>query len=299
MSQDSPWPPLPLAAWQDTYDTLHMWLQIAGKIRMRLSPHVNHWWEVPLYVTARGLTTSPMPHGTRTFALTFDFVDHLLRIDVSDGRTDARPLAPMTVADFYRDLMARLDRLGLPVAVNTLPCEVPSPIRFTEDRTHAAYDAAAAANCWRVFVQVDRVFKQFRARFIGKVSPVHLFWGSFDLAVTRFNGRRAPEREWPQLPAVMRDAYSHEVISAGFWPGGGGVDEPAFYAYAVPEPDGFRDAPVLPDGARYVPELGEFILPYDRVRTAASPDAVLLDFLQSTYAAAADLGRWDRRALEW
>ncbi len=292
------WPSLPLDSWQDTYDTLHMWLQIVGKIRMALTPHVNHWWEVPLYITSRGLTTSPIPHGTRTFALTFDFIDHVLRIEASDGRTDAQPLAPMTVADFHRDLMARLHRLGLDVTINTLPCEVPSPIRFEEDRTHAAYDAAAAARCWQILLQADRVFKTFRARFTGKVSPVHLFWGAFNLAVTRFSGRPAPAREWPQLAAVMRDAYSHEVISAGFWFGGGGIDEPAFYAYAAPEPAGFGAAAVRPDAARYVPELGEFVLPYEAVRTSASPDETLLEFLQSTYEAGANLGHWDRPALE-
>ena len=241
-----------------------MWLQIAGKIRMALTPHVNHWWEVPLYVTSRGLTTTPIPHGTRTFDLTFDFIDHVLRIEASDGRTDAQELAPMTVADFHRDLMARLHRLGLDVTINTLPCEVPSPIRFEEDRTHAAYDAAAATRCWQILLQTDRVFKTFRARFTGKVSPVHVFWGAFDLAVTRFSGRPAPPREWPQLAAVMRDAYSHEVISAGFWFGGGGIDYPAFYTYAAPEPDGFGKATVRPAAARYVPELGEFVLPVRR-----------------------------------
>ncbi|HVB37639.1 MAG TPA: DUF5996 family protein [Vicinamibacterales bacterium] len=292
------WPALPLASWQDTYETLHMWLQVVGKIRMARTPHVNHWWEVPLYVTSRGLTTSPIPYGTRTFELTFDFLEHALRIETSDGRRDVLPLVPMTVADFYADLMTRLRRLDLDVTIRPIPCEIPSPIPFAEDRVHRSYDADAAARWWRAVVQTDRVFKEFRARFHGKASPVHLFWGAFDLAVTRFSGRQAPAREWPQLAAVMRDAYSHEVISAGFWPGGWGIDEPAYYAYAVPEPPGFKDAVVKPAAARYEASLGEFVLPYDAVRTSASPDETLLDFLQTTYEAGANLGHWDRQALE-
>ncbi|HVC19235.1 MAG TPA: DUF5996 family protein [Vicinamibacterales bacterium] len=298
MSTDEIWPPLPLADWQETYRTLHLWLQIAGKIRMACTPHVNHWWEVPLYVSARGLTTSPIPHGHRSFELTFDFIDHLLLIQVSDGQTARLPLGPRSVAAFYAELMARLRRLGLDVTIRTTPVEIDSTIPFEANDHDASYDAAAVERCWRILLQVDRIFKQFRSRFIGKNSPVHFFWGAFDLAVTRFSGRRAPERDWPQLPRVMADAYSHEVISAGFWPGGGEIDGPIFYSYAVPEPAGFRDARLRPDAARYHPGLGEFILRYDEVRTAASPDVLILEFLQTTYEAGARLAGWNRGELE-
>jgi hypothetical protein len=291
-------PPLPLPEWQATYATLHLWTQVVGKVRLALSPPVNHWWSVALYVTARGLTTSPIPCGTRTFAVTFDFLDHVLRIETSEGATSTLDLSPRPVRDFYREFLAALGALGIAVTIWPMPQELPHPIRFDEDATHASYDPEYAQRCWRILVQADRVFQRFRARFVGKSSPVHFFWGSFDLAVTRFSGRRAPER--PGADRVTREAYSHEVISAGFWPGtpGGAVQEPAFYAYAAPEPGGLRDVAVRPDGARYERELGEFILPYDAVRTAADPDAAVLDFLQSTYEAAADLARWDRAALE-
>jgi len=294
------WPELPLAQWQDTYATLHMWTQIAGKIRLALAPPINHWWQVTLYVTPRGLTTSPIPYGTRTFAIDFDFLDHVLRIAASDGRVSTRPLRAEPVADFYAATVASLRSLDLEVPIWTTPVEIEGPIPFEQDHQHAAYDPDAAQRFWRILVQTDRVFTQFRSRFLGKVSPAHFFWGGFDFAVTRFSGRRAPEHgPVPNIPDfVVREAYSHEVSSLGFWPGGGPMPEPIFYAYAYPEPPGFKEARVAPDGALYSPDLGEFILPYETVRTAASPDAALLSFAQSTYAAAADPARWDRAALE-
>jgi Family of unknown function (DUF5996) len=293
-AQQDAWPALPLAEWQDTYATLHMWLQIAGKIRTRLSPPVNHWWHSTLYVTARGLTTSPIPHGTRTFELTFDFLDQRLLVPVSDGAGASLALRPRSVASFYRELMDTLGSLGLDVAIWPVPQEVPDPIPFDQDERHTAYDAAAAARFWRALVQVDRVFKQFRGRFLGKSSPVHFFWGAADLAVTRFSGRPAPPRADP----VQREAYSHEVISAGFWPGQPGVSDAMVYAYAAPEPAGLREAPVEPAAASYDTGLGEFVLPYAEVGAAADPDRFLLGFLQSTYEAAADRAGWDRAALE-
>jgi hypothetical protein len=292
------WPALPLAAWQGTYQTLHMWTQIVGKVRLALSPPVNHWWAVTLYVTPRGLTTSPIPYGTRTFAVTFDFLDHRLWVRTSDNMTRTMALSPRAVADFYAEFMSMLDALGMPVTINPVPQEVPNPIRCDEDYEHCFYDAEYATRCWRILVQSDRVLKQFRARFIGKCSPVHFFWGSFDLAVTRFSGRRAPER--PGADRVTREAYSHEVSSCGFWPGtpGSSVQEPAYYSYMAPEPAGFADAAIRPAAATYNRELGEFILPYEAVRTAADPDAMLLEFAQSTYEAGAQLASWDRAALE-
>ena len=295
------WPSLPLVAWADTCATLHLWTQIVGKVRCALSPWVNHAWHVVLYVTARGLTTSPIPHGTRTFQLDFDFIDHLLLLQSSDGRTASIALQPQSVARFYCRLMNRLDDLKLHVEIDRYPNEVPEPIRFDHDEVHRAYDREYAARYWRVLVQADRVLKQFRAPFVGKCSPVHYFWGAPDLAVTRFSGRRAPPHPGgvPHLPdRVTRDAYSHEVSSCGFWPGGGPVPHAAFYAYAYPEPAGFAEATVRPDAAFYHRELREFVLPYDAVRTAADPDATLLDFLQSTYRVAAQLGGWDRERLE-
>jgi hypothetical protein len=295
------WPSLPLDEWRDTYATLHMWLQVVGKVRLAQSPMVNHWWQVPLYVTTRGLTTSPIPYGSETFQVDFDFVDHALHITTSEDATRNMVLAPRTVADFYEEFMAALRSLGIDVRIWTMPVEVPDPIPFEEDQIHASYDPAYANRCWRILVQADRVFKAFRGRFLGKVSPVHLFWGAFDMAVTRFSGRPAPPYTGgaPNVGLhVMHESYSHEVISAGFWPGSGPVQFPAFYAYAVPEPPGFREAPVRPDDAFYSREMGEFVLPYDAVRTADRPDDVLLDFLQSTYEAGATLGRWDRTALE-
>jgi hypothetical protein len=295
---DATWPALPLAAWQDTYATLHMWTQIVGKVRLTLSPPLNHWWATALYVNPRGLTTSSIPYGTRTFEVAFDFLDHTLWIQSSDGARRAMGLYPRSVADFYREFMGLLRSLGIEVTINPLPQEVANPIRCDEDEEHAAYDAVFASRWWRTLLQSDRVLQQFRARFLGKSSPVHFFWGSFDLAVTRFSGRRAPER--PGANRITREAYSHEVSSCGLWPGtvGGPVQEPAYYAYMVPEPAGFAEAVVQPAAAAYQRELGEFILPYDAVRTAADPDATLLAFAQSTYEAGASLSGWDRAALE-
>lgn len=296
----SPWPSLPLDAWQDTYATLHMWTQIIGKIRMVQSPRVNHSWHVTLYVTARGLSTSPIPHGDRSFEVEFDFVDHQLMIRANDGRTGRVPLEPQSVATFYRRVMGELDRLDLPVEIKTKPNEVPDPIRFDRDETHRSYDPEYARRFWEILVQADRVMKQFRARFAGKSSPVHFFWGAPDLAVTRFSGRPAPAHPGgiANLPdAVTREAYSHEVSSCGFWPGGGPVPYAAFYAYAYPEPPGFASADVRPDAAFYSQDLREFLLPYDAVRNAASPDDTLLDFFQTTHDAAATLASWDSDAL--
>ena len=295
------WPELPLDAWRDTYATLHLWLQIAGKIRHSLSPPLNHCWGDTLYVTARGLTTSPMALGTRIFEMEFDFIEHRLRIQTAEGRTGAVDLQPQSVADFYAKLFAELARLGLKVRIHGRPNEVADPIPFERDETHASYDPEYANRFWRVLAQTDRVFREFRARFIGKCSPVHFFWGAPDLAVTRFSGRGAPPHPGgvPGLPdRVTRDAYSHEVSSVGFWPGGGPVAHAAFYAYGYPEPAGFPEAKVEPEAAFYSQDLHEFLLPYDAVRLSASPDEDLLRFLQSTYAAVADLGGWDRRKLE-
>lgn len=292
------WPTLPLAAWHDTYETLHMWTQVVGKVRLALSPAINHWWAVTLYVTPRGLTTSAMPYDTRTLEVTFDFLDHLLWVQTSDGGSRAMALYPRSVADFYREFVAVLRSLSIHVTINPLPQEVSNPIRCDEDEDHAAYDAAYVSRWWRIMVQSDRVLRRFRARFIGKCSPVHFFWGSFDLAVSRFSGRRAPER--PGANHITREAYSHEVSSCGFWPGtlGGPIQEPAYYAYSVPEPAGFAEAAVRPAAATYNRALGEYILPYEVVRTADDPDALLLDFAQSAYEAGATLANWDRAALE-
>ena len=293
--QPSLWPELPLEAWQDTYATLHMWTQIVGKVRLALSPHINHWWEVPLYVNARGLTTSPIPYEQRTFEVQFNFVEHELSISVNDGRRKSVPLRPQTVADFYAEFLATLQSLGIKVKIWPMPVEIPNPIRFDQDKQHASYDREYAQRFWSILILVDGIFKKFRCGFVGKHSPIHFFWGSFDLASTRFSGRRAPER--PGADAVTRDAYSHEVISAGFWPGGGEVKGAAFYAYAAPEPNGFKAARVLPGKAFYSP-LGEFLLMYDDVRQSADPQKTLLEFLQSTYEAGANLGGWPRAELE-
>ena len=295
------WPALPLSAWRDTYATLHMWMQIVGKVRMALTPPVNHWWHVPLYVTSRGLTTSPIPYEDGTFEVEFDFIDHALRIGCNDGRSDGLELAPRSVADFYTEFLSALESLGIHVRIWPVPVEIPNPVRFTEDRQHAAYDREHAQACWQILVETDAVFKEFRGRFIGKCSPVHFFWGAFDLAVTRFSGRPAPPREG--VDPVNREAYSHEVVSHGFWPGGawaggGEIDAPVFYSYTVPEPAGLRQAAVRPAQAYFSEQLQEFILPYDDVRAAASPRAMLLDFMESTYEAGATLARWDRKALE-
>lgn len=295
------WPDIPFPAWQDSCATLHLWTQIVGKFRLAQTPWLNHSWHATLYVTARGLTTSPISVGGRDLQVDFDFIDHRLAVSASDGATETLALEPMTVADFHGRFLALLGRFGVEPSIHGAPNEVADPIPFAEDTVHAAYDADAVTRYWRALVQIDRVFKTFRTGFLGKVSPVHLFWGSFDLAVTRFSGRAAPPHPGgiPALPdTVTREAYSHEVSSAGFWPGGGPVEHAAFYAYAYPTPDGFADAPVTPAAARYDQALGEFLLPYDAVRTAADPDATLLGFLQSTYEAAADRGGWDRAALE-
>lgn len=298
---DEAWPNLPYGAWKETYATLHMWTQIVGKIRLVSMPWTNHSWHVALYPTARGLTTSRMPHGGRTFQIDFDFIEHRLLLRVSDGAVGSMELRPRSVADFYRELFAKLAALGLDLRIHTMPNEVVDAIPFDQDEVHASYDAEQTNRFWRALVQADRVFNAFRARFIGKCSPVHFFWGAFDLAVTRFSGRPAPEHPAgvPNCPDwVMREAYSHEVCSCGFWPGGDLLPEPVFYAYAYPEPDRFGVAPVRPGKAFYHDTLREFILPYEAVRRAESPDSMLLEFLQSSYEAAADLGHWDRASLE-
>ena len=294
------WPPLPYAEWADTCRTLHLWTQIVGKVRLAQTPWLNHSWHVPLYLTARGLTTGLIPHGARALDLEFDFIDHQMRAR-SDGREASVPLRPMSVADFHARVMAALEGLGTPVVIHGAPNELPEATPFAEDTAPRAYDGAYAERFWRALLQADRVLGAFRTGFLGKASPVHFFWGSFDLAVTRFSGRRAPAHPGgvPHLPdAVAREAYSHEVSSAGFWPGGPGMEEAVFYSYAYPEPPGFRGAAVMPAGARFDATFGEFVLPYEAVRTAADPDATLLSFLSSTYAAAADAAAWDRDALE-
>jgi len=300
-SAASAWPPLPFDQWRATYETLHMWTQVVGKIRLVQTPWVNHSWHTALYVTPRGLTTSPIPSEERTFQLEFDFVDHRLLIETSRGEVGTVLLASRSVADFYRDLLARLAEVGLEIKIRTTPCEVADAIPFEQDAAHATYNPEHANRFLRALIQADRVLKVFRARFVGKCSPVHFFWGSFDLAVTRFSGRRAPQHPGgiPHLPDwVVREAYSHEVSSCGFWPGNEQLPQAVFYSYAYPEPQGFRAATVRPAGAAYNSSLGEFILPYDAVRHSASPEATLLEFLQSTYEAAADCGAWDRAALE-
>lgn len=295
------WPALPFSEWADSCATLHLWTQIVGKIRLALTPTVNHWWNVPLYVTSRGLTTSLMFHGARGFQIDFDFIDHRLKIQTSLGDRETVVLAPRSVADFHGELMGRLRGLGLETPIWTMPVEIADAIPFERDNEHAAYDADYVNRFWRTLLQVDRLLKLFRSRFIGKVSPVHFFWGSFDMAVSRFSGRSAPELNSasPNLGAwVMREAYSHEVSSCGFWPGNGGFGQAAFYCYAYPEPAGFAQAAVKPDATFYDQGLGQFILPYDAVRQARSPDDDVMRYLQSTYEAAADLARWDRSALE-
>jgi hypothetical protein len=293
------WPPLPLAEWQDTYATLHMWTQVVGKIRLARAPLVNHWWNVTLYVTPRGLTTGMMPHGREALRIDFDFVDHRLEIATSRGGGFATPLAPRSVADFHRAVMRGLDELGMPVRIWTQPQEVDG-VPFERDETHASYDPDAAHRLWRILVQCDRVMGEFRSRFLGKASPVHFFWGAFDMAVTRFSGRTAPPHPGAPFMAtwVAREAYSHECSSCGFWPGGGPVPEPVFYSYAYPEPAGFRDWPVAPAEAYFSTAMSEYLLPYDAVRAAADPDAALMAFFQSTYEAGAGPGGWDRDALE-
>jgi hypothetical protein len=289
------WPPLPYEDWKDTYATLHMWTQIVGKVALATTAPLNHSWGIALRVNSRGLATPVLRSGRISFTMAFDFIDHHLRIDTAAGHARVLPLAPVTVADFYRDVMAALRELEIYVKIWPMPVEIPSPIRFDRDTVHRSYDPAYAARCWRILVEVERVLGEARCSFVGKCSPVHFFWGSFDLAVTRFSGRPAPPRDGP---AFMRDAYSHEVISHGFWPGSGAVLEPAFYAYAVPEPAGLKEASVRPADAFYHREMGEFILPYEAVRRSPSPDDAIRAFVDSTYEAAADLAHWDRAALE-
>jgi hypothetical protein len=294
---NTPWPELSYPAGRDTLATLHLWTQIVGKIRLAQTPWLNHSWHVPLYLTTRGLTTSPIPHEARLFEIHFDFLAHALEIAVSDGSGARLDLKPQTVADFYTTVMAALRDLAVPVTLNEMPCEIADAVPFSRDRMHASYDPDWAQRLWRVLLQADRVFKQFRSGFLGKCSPVHFFWGSFDLAVTRFSGRTAPPftGKAPGVSAaVMREAYSHEVSSAGFWPGGGGLDYPAFYSYAYPAADEFRKSAVQPASAFFSEPLGEFLLPYDAVRTAVDPDATLLAFLESTFRAAARSAAWDR-----
>lgn len=293
------WPVLAYEQWAESAQTLHMWMQVAGKIRMAKSPPVNHWWHVPLYVTSRGVGTSPIPHGNGTFEIEFDFVDHALRVSTTAGERRVFPLRAMTVAEFYARTMAALAELRIDVHIHTTPSEVPEPIPFERDDRHQAYDADAVQRFWRALVHACRVFTRFRSDFIGKVSPVHLFWGALDLAVTRFSGREAPKHPGaPGLPLhVAQEAYSHEVCSAGFWPGGNGF-EAAFYSYAYPEPAGYATARVEPAEAYYSSDLREYLLPYEAVRASALPDETLMRFLRSTYDVAADLGRWDRTALE-
>jgi hypothetical protein len=299
---DSPecWPALHLAEWKDTRATLHMWTQIVGKIRLELTPLLNHWWNVPLYVSPRGLTTSIIPYGNRSFEMEFDFHADKLLVRTSDPKAASIALAPRSVADFYREVMSTLRSLDIEVKIWTMPMEVPDPIPFDQDTVHASYDAESARQFWRILLSVDDVFKVFRSRFIGKSSPVHFFWGSFDLAITRFSGRRAPERtDWPPgLGKIMQEAYSHEVISAGWWPGSGEITDAAFYCYAAPTPLGFAEQKVGPPQAFYHSGLGEYLLMYDEVRRAKSPSAALLEFLESTYEAGATTGNWDRKALE-
>jgi hypothetical protein len=293
------WPSLPVAQWQPTRDTLHLWTQVVGKIRLANAPLINHWWNVPLYVTSRGLTTSLIPHHSgRSFQIDFDFQAHQLQITTSDGKWRSQSLEPRTVADFYDHVLGHLDDLGLATRIWPMPVEIEGAIPFDKDDTHASYDGDQVQRYWRTLVQIDRVMHVFRSRFLGKASPVHLWWGALDLATSRFSGRPAPAHPGgaPNLgPHVMREAYSHEVSSCGYWPDG---DEGLFYSYVYPEPDGFRDAPVRPEGARYDEELGEFVLPYERIRESTDPDSVLLDFFHTTYQAAAELAGWQRSALE-
>jgi Family of unknown function (DUF5996) len=300
MTTSNLWPALPLAEWKDTYETLHRWTQIVGKIRLKVTPLMNHWWNATLYVTPRGLTTSSMTYKGQFFQIDFDFTDHVLLINTTDHSPKTITLRPCSVADFYQEIMGALQSLGMPISIWTTPVEVDDRTPFEMDYKHAAYDPKYAQRFWRILAEASQVLTEFRSRFIGKVSPVHFFWGAFDLAVTRFSGRTAPSH--PGAPNagrfVMVEAYSHEVSSCGFWPGGGPVNEPAFYSYAYPEPQGFKEYPIQPPEAFYSTQMGEFLLPYDVVRNAKSPEELLLHFLQTTYEAAATCAKWDRRALE-
>jgi len=292
---DAHWPPLPYPAWKDTYATLHMWTQVVGKIALKTTPPLNHSWGIALQLGPRGLITRPLYRESRRFTIEFDFVDHQLVVRIDDGAVRSLPLEPMTVADFYARVMALLAELGLPVKIWTMPVEIPNPVRFEQDTVHAQYQREPVERLWTILQSCDRVMTSRRCSFVGKCSPVHFFWGSFDLAVTRFSGRLAPPREGP---AFMQEAYSHEVISHGFWPGNDTLPEPMFYAYGAPEPAGFKDARVEPEGAYYLSEMGEFLLPYEAVRTSADPDGALSQFIDSTYEAGARLGGWDRQVLE-
>src|SRR6266700_853549 len=294
MPDHSDWPELPLQAWEETYHTLHMWTQIAGKIRLGLAPLQNHWWNVALYVNTEGLTTSPIPYKDGSFEIQFDFIHHRLELRTSSGDVRSLPLAPKSVAAFYRELFAMLRDAGIAVKINPKPQEIANPIALDQDEIHASYDPEYANRLWRILLSVDRVFQEFRARFIGKASPVHFFWGSFDLCCTRFNGRRAPARKG----VITSEAYSHECSSLGWWPGGSGVNGPAFYAYMAPEPAGYGARPSVPSGTTYLDQMHEFLLMYDDARRAESPRAEILEFAQSTYAEGADLAGWDRSALE-
>jgi hypothetical protein len=301
MSENSQWPDLPLAAWSETCDTLQLWTQVAGKVRIALTPLINHWWNATFRVTARGLALRATPYKSGAFDIIFDFTNHRLVIETSDGRAESFALKPIAVADFYAAFIQLLRSLGIDVHIWTMPCEIETAIPFDQDRTHAQYDPVYVQNFWQALVQADRVMNKFRTRFIGKVSPVHFFWGSFDLAVTRFSGRTAPPPKGvtPNVASrVMAEAYSHEVSSCGFWPGNGGYGKAAFYVYAYPEPDGYGDTPLRTPEAFYDKNVGQFILPYDAVRQAPDPDTLLLGFLQETYVAAANLAKWDRKALE-
>jgi hypothetical protein len=302
IENDAVWPELPYAAWRETYATLHLWTQIVGKVRLELTPWLNHSWHVTLYVTARGLGTGPIPLVGRDLAIEFDFIDHVLWLRTSDGHVRQVMLRPVAVAEFYGEVMVALAQLGVAVRINQMPSELENAIPFSKDRVHASYDPDFAHRHFRVLAATERVFAHFRTGFLGKASPVHFFWGSFDLAATRFSGRSAPLLTTSSTPglslAVAREAYSHEVSSAGFWPGAGAIDYPAYYSYAYPEPEGFATAKVRPGAAFYFQGYGQFILPYDAVRNAPEPEAALMEFLQSTYDAAADLGKWDRNALD-
>ncbi|MFO1519069.1 MAG: DUF5996 family protein [bacterium] len=290
------WPRLPMKEWQATYDTLHMWTQIVGKIRMVQSPLVNHWWEVALYVTPRGLTTSSIPYGTRSFEMTFDFIEHRLLIQTSEGAVQSLALKPQSVASFYRELMGVLHSLEIEVKINPIPQEYPDRTPFDQDEAHASYDKEYAERHWRILLQADRLMHQFRGAFVGKCSPVHFFWGSFDLAVSRFSGRSAPLN--PKAGPITREGYSHEVASVGFWPGSGNIEDPAFYAYCSPEPEGYKTSPLIKSPGFYNPPTSGYILMYDEVRNSKDPDRLVLDFFQGTYEAGADLGKWDRASLE-
>ena len=290
------WPALPYEAWRDTCQTLHMWTQIVGKVRMEMSPFVNHWWHVTLYVTPRGLGTSAIPYDRGTFEITFDFVEHNLFIRTSEGTTKALPLIPRSVAAFYREFMTSLHALGIKVSINPLPSEVQNPIRCDEDEVHASYDPVYAERFWRILVQTEAIMQRYRSAFLGKSSPIHFFWGSFDLALTLFSGRRAPER--PGADRMTREAYSHEVISCGFWPGDDRFPDPAYYSYTAPEPPGLATAAIRPQEAFYSQEMGLFLLRYDDVRAVSSPEQALLEFFQSAYEAGTTLAHWDREALE-